>query len=463
MKILPTQIAIVGPDGAGKTTLVQKLEREFEGRNVRIIYTPEVVHKENSSAFFAGIDSVQSLFPFLCKHYYPYIEDAVIFDRNISIDAKVYGDSYSYLGKTAGWLSKFVPVPKEVLFLDVGLETALERNVRKVHGFQHHETRDSLLHIINKYKDVLKKLSQNREINLHIINAGQLNETEVLTQAMNILNPIITEARSARPYLQAYSENSLKESIVTFIHLGKIKENEADHFLERVMQYRSLFLHLSIHSAIGLATPTGIGAPISSIARPLWTLVNMVYDKIKRKQNSIHNTEIALLSTIPILGNAAYLTNLIEDPEMFDFFIYHVAKHVKEGALEEHVLNYTSNEKIRNFASKSINYMRTNYELPFIGTAMYGILTDNTELALASNLTASGILIYTDRKKKDLSVIPRAMRIASLNLLSFIFKANGEYLFSNPNAMLLSTLLGLGSVAFTYQAANQEERVLKCQ
>jgi len=185
------------------------------------------------------------------------------------------------------------------------------------------------------------------------------------------------------------------------------------------------------------------------VARPLWTIANWTYHKIKREPSSIHNTEVALLSAIPLVGNFAYLTNLLEDPQMFDFYVHHLARNIGRESLEK-ILTAPAVKKV---VSSCLSYARTNYELPFV---VYSAAeTARGDSALVPSLVALGIL-GSDARKNGASFLPRAVRMQSLYLSALVLQANQEYVFSNPHALALVSLLTLTGVGCTIKAARAD-------
>src|SRR3989338_935415 len=203
------------------------------------------------------------------------------------------------------------------------------------------------------------------------------------------------------------SERGFRDTLDDLVSQQRVSIEDAPRLLQQALANRYLIHHLSIHMGIGMSTPPGIGAPISMTCRPLWTLANRLGDYLRGKPESIHNLEVMLLSAIPTVGNFAYLANIVENPELFGFFTYHISKNLQNKKVKG-VVDYIANQREK--ILKGLSAIHANYEAPLALASAYGFASENTPLAIFA-MAATAAILYKEYKEGKPSALPRAMRI----------------------------------------------------
>ncbi|MBI2545048.1 MAG: hypothetical protein HYW22_00395 [Candidatus Aenigmarchaeota archaeon] len=158
---------------------------------------------------------------------------------------------------------------------------------------------------------------------LNILNRLGGEETQSLYEAFELSRQAYTKLdmtpRKATKFGERFSRtlnNRNIDSLVEELHReSKITDEEFDSYRTgKVGETIGLVLpNLGLHCAIGIVTPTGIGAPISSALRFGWTAFNWTYYAMKGDdKRKIHGPKVMFVSLVPGLGNFAYVIPIME-------------------------------------------------------------------------------------------------------------------------------------------------------
>jgi len=178
-------LAVDGPIGVGKTTLVEKLTRRFEGvkilEDVENPFLPEFYNDRPGSAFQTELyflltrfkqqqDTTQrELFDRLLVADYTFPKNRIFAYLNLSDDDLMLFD------KLFGLLEPQVPVPDLVLYLVADLDTCLQRINKRRRDFEKNISPDYLSELIDAYNHYYHYYNRSP---LLVVDTRQLNFVE---------------------------------------------------------------------------------------------------------------------------------------------------------------------------------------------------------------------------------------------------------------------------------------------
>ncbi|MCX6802419.1 MAG: AAA family ATPase [Candidatus Diapherotrites archaeon] len=366
----PTDIAIVGIDGAGKTTLARGLQSRLnaQGTKTAVLDVPHFQDyggmigrvsgfgrsisakgAEKQSKRLAAAGGAIASLPTRMARAKSRKSTVRIIERHPAIEAPVLARQYGgriilAFSKAAGRIAGG-PLPDVAVFLSVEPATAAERLAKKRAGgsglhaieFQH-EKPENLEGLNSAYQKRKAELASKGVWILEI--DASLPKEAVLGQVQRILKEKRLMEKGRKKYLERKKEQAMQfmvDGIWRWEKEGRIGQEKAAELREKIGKgYFSDFLtHFGVHLAIS-GVPV-IMAGVGTVGRPAYTAamrgIGMArrlagnisaeeYEKIKR----LHSGEAMLIGAIPFAGRTAYIvSSIVREPEMMGILADHFA------------------------------------------------------------------------------------------------------------------------------------------